>query len=687
MPALLKKSFRYIDLSIVKNMAECYRDLMKKIMMAREKNLFAMPVVLLLAPTLMVVMAMVGFYFGKPVTAWYGGFSFGICLAFCIIGAFNKKDCFKRIFTFTGALFLILLLVSLSFFLVYFSDAVTYHNPASILVAEGWNPLFESNLDSLQSSMDLNLAKVRSDMIVYMPKIAWVFGGIMNLMTGSTVSFMASSLVLMLCLGMVIHRFSRMFLGKSVFLRWSLIGFLLGGPTLLYALWILVDYLLYTSILICILSFVMYMHDKQLEDAGMFVLSSIWLINAKMSGLLFGAVIFSLLALSAFVKYILKEYSPEIFQKTLIVIVLAGGMSFFAGSAPYLTNWVNHGSPAYPEHTLNPKESAQSLVTRYVPDEQGAKVGFLGRVAHAWFSKDATLKFYKMKFGDKRFSPQFHKLAAPMHGYGRAFGLLMCLSLVCFFMTRRSMVDVAILVIFLSAIATPSRFIGAARYTPQIWAVPFITLVNFVVNPKDFVVGLGNRFGKFARFSVCSVIYVFMMAACMVSLGWVGFHSICTLAISVEQMKAYQEIKTWPKVEVLMASFRETKGIKVFNEDCLTLCMRPEAFYYEKALSGSGLKNVDFIYQGEVRRTDELNENQCILFADQGFLLTSNSQAEYERWFGDDKPWNIRTLAQLKDADFLSVVKGVPNYLSDLTSLRMDQINQAWFGRNKIKQL
>lgn len=667
--------------SAVCNLQRAISDLMRKMTLVKDGRPFTLPVILLLFPTLAVLLAVVGFYLGKPLTKWYGVMSLFVCVTLLCGGATSKREAFKSSLIYFAILVALCCSSSL-FFLAYFSDAVAYHSPGSILLSDGWNPLFESRFEQLLSGM-VDLDKMRSVMVEYMPKQAWIFGGIMYLITGTTVSFAISSLILMVCLGMVLYRFGNIFLSKSTFLRWGLIAFVICSPTLLYAAWMLADYLLYSAILITTLSFVMYIDKKKSEDAIMFILSTIWLVNAKVSGLLFGAVVLSALVLVAFGKYILREYSPNMFNNSFAVIVIAGSLAFFSGSTPYLTNWVNHGSPAYPEHSLNPNKEAETVVAYYTPDAEGEKVGYLGRVMHAWFSKDIAMQYYKAKLRDKNFSPKFHLYTHPMHGYGRAFGFLMCLSLFCLLLSKRSLVDLAIFIVFLSAVAIPTRFIGAPRYVPQMWAVPFMALINFMANPGDFVKTLSAKFGRFVCLGVNTFFWTCMLVAGGISLAWVGFQTMRTLSISVEQMRSYQEMKVWPEVECLMASVRDTNGVKVFSDESLTLCKRPEAFYYENAFSEMGLKEVKFLYEGTIDRSEKIGKNQCILFPDQGYILTSNSAEEYERWFSDSCLWNIESVNRLKTANVFTVLTSIPNYFFALTKLRMKQMYGVWFNRKE----
>lgn len=641
----------------------------------KEQNTMSLPVVLLLFPTLTVLLAVIGFYFGVSLTKWHGCVSFVICLVLGLFCASSLKRGSKVIGIFFGVVVVGFLWSSL-LFMTAGTDGMAYHIPGAILLSQGWNPVLDSTSTALRASMNLDLRIIRISPLLHFGKIAQIWGGVAYLLSGNMSATMTSSFFLMVCMGIYIHKFHKSLLGDSVVWRWVLIIALISCTKITGMLAGLVDYIVYTSIVLIVLSAILYYKEQQTKDLLVFCLSIIWLTNAKVSGILFCMVILVLLFMSMLYLFFVKGYSLVPLKKWTGAVIATGLVALICGSSPYITNWINYGGPAYPEHSFNKNVERDSLLTSvYKSDADGDKVGYCGRVVYAWFSKRTVVEYYKRKAGNEGFSPKFHT-EWDLNGYGTVFGLLMSVSVLLFAASKRSFVDIAIGVLFISAIAMPINYIGNSRYSPQMWAVPFLVIMNFMVRPCALV----ERLCAKTQLPVFQVVklgcYSLIILVVFASTVRFGFYNLYLLDGSAKRLESLEKLKQRGSVNILMSDTR-TQSFACFTNE-IKLTHSAESFFQEQNIKDFGLDKCNFVYSGQVSIKERIAPNQCVMFVDKGFLLTDGSIEEYERWFGANSGKIVNSFADIKNYPLKNSVKLMLRYLKQITFLRYRQFMTAW---------
>lgn len=670
-------------MSAFDNIKQAWAQFSAKVDRFRNENLLSLPVIVLLFPTLTVIMAVAGFYVGQPITKGYGLISFVLCLGINLWSTNTRRQGIRQCTCWLGIL-AVGFMWSAVLFMNDATDAKNYHTPGTLLLASGWNPVLDATPEALQASMGIDLNTVHEIGLVHYARVTWIWGAVTTLLTGNVSSSITSSFFLMICLCITIVRFYRIMGGQSRVWSGLLVILILNRACVFYMLAGLADYVIYASLLMCVLTATAYLRAQKNEDLVLFGLSAIWLVNAKVSGLLFFIVLCAVLMLAFIVRFTLMAYQPSKVTRFACVVAAAGLLSLFAGSSPYLTNWFHFGGPAYPQQTFHPTRVAVDPIKADIaPDEDPSLGGYVEKIVSSWFSETAVRMWHHVCAGQKSSKPRIRS-GEIFNGYGVGFKGLMCLSLILVVLSKRSEADVAIGLLFLTAILMPAYAIGVSRYAPQMWAVPFLAAANVMVRPGKILESCASKLAEPGRVSVRYGLLGFFFMVALTSLVRFGRYYGHLSIVAANKLEAYCEIRKRPFVEVLLADTR-TSFSASHGDRTIRLCSNLETFYYHESFKDFGIQNVRFVRSGTINLDQGLKPYQCLLFQDKGYLLTDASKAEYNRWVGAEGK-------KAKDYSFADV-KGIPSqaqkhvrslatYLTRISRLRKEQWCKAWSRRD-----
>ena len=135
---------------------------------------------LILLPLLMVLFTEVLWLWGIAVTFWSSLLIFALIIFFT--GYIEKENWKKILLPFTG-IFLFAMFFSSMFFFQDSYDTSVCHRPAMIMIAKGWNPVWQPTAEHL-SSFGWDFSGLSINHILHQPKSFWVFCGVMYRMTG-----------------------------------------------------------------------------------------------------------------------------------------------------------------------------------------------------------------------------------------------------------------------------------------------------------------------------------------------------------------------------------------------------------------------------------------------------------------------------------------------------------------------
>lgn len=443
----------------------------------RGREIFTLSV--LLPGTLIVglMLGCLGFFFGVPcgpVSMWvaFGGGS--------LLALFHS---WRRLFAYWGwtACFLVLTAFTFSY---TGTDALNYHFPMQHLIRAGWNPLFDSTLEKFSAIADLGGCSVYHTL--FLPKGSALVGAFVASSTGLWTGDAYLGYVLIYLLFVTAARFYNRFFpnvgvlgGRCVFaaaLAFSskITSFLAGQ----------VDYTAYAAFCTALLSLWMLRKSVTAHDTAIFFMAALFCALSKSTGLMLSAL---LIALGCW----LCRRSP-IYRWAAVGWAAA---FLVTGATPYLSSWIQYGSPVYPELTFAPNIEPVDITADFTGNADALSMGYLSRIVYAWISPSLAVYLGGMVSGNPDFSPVF-AVAGGVAGMGTAFRIMLFGSAVALALSKKNSVFWLCLFVFAVSNLAPLKYIGYNRYFPQIWIIPFLAGFNLLSNPLPWIRRYVYRWGR-----------------------------------------------------------------------------------------------------------------------------------------------------------------------------------------------
>ena len=427
-------------------------------------------------PLVSVVLASICFVLGLSVSFWQG-------LLPILIGGWMlyRLTGIRKIVVLYLLVIVISIIISGVFIFCDSYDATICHRPAVVLLAKGWNPVWQSTIPAMQEKLGWDFTGVSLKHIVYQPKAVWIYGAIMYRLTGIATGELGLFVLLFIVLYITTWRLaSHCWPVSKHWQRHLLCITILAMPKMTQAMSGQVDNVIYAMTLIMSFSFFLFVRTHIRGYLFLALIGAIWLTTTKISGI---PIAFMILAVMT-VWYLHDTVKEKRIAKLKIIVLLTMpfiGLVLLINASPYITNSVNYGSPFYPAHSFVRKHQMKNadLTNDFVGNEDAEQMGYVGRIAFAYFSKGLTIRYYAFKLGKPDFNPVF-KVSEGCEGFKEIFRLAMIVGCICWLLSRRTAVDILIVSIFLSAIFLPTKYIGYARYATQIWIVPFLMIFNSV---------------------------------------------------------------------------------------------------------------------------------------------------------------------------------------------------------------
>jgi len=352
------------------------------------------------------------------------------------------------------------------------TDAQAYHFPAQYLLHHGWNPVFDSTLEKFAAvAGDAQLVARHA---LFMPRFGALCGAIVasafHLFSGD--AFLGY--VLITCLFVTCLSFAERYWNAGVWLRILFACGLTFSTKITSFLAGQVDYSTYAAFCVSALSLFLYIHDRKLSDLLKFAASTCICVSAKSNGLLCSGVLV-LMTL------------PLLFRRPAYwrTLFWTGACVMIVGASPFLTSWIHYGSPIYPFLTFDPKVPAFDITGNdFSFNADALSMGYFSRMCYAWISPKLTIAAIRL------FNPDFNPVfsgcgGTSLAGQGLWFNALLLISVVLLAVSRKNLVTWLCVVIFVSSNFAPLKFIGYARYFPQIWAIFPLAALNFACTTGD----------------------------------------------------------------------------------------------------------------------------------------------------------------------------------------------------------
>lgn len=405
-----------------------------------------------------------GFFFGVPCGPFPMWVAFG---GGSLLALFHSR---RRLLAYWGwtACFLVLTAFTFSY---TGTDALNYHFPMQHLIRTGWNPLFDSTLEKFSAIADLGRCSVYHTL--FLPKGSALVGAFVASATGLWTGDAYLGYVLIYLLFVTAARFYDRFFphvgvpgGRCVFaaaLAFSakITSFLAGQ----------VDYTMYAALCSALLSLWMLRKSVTVHDTAVFFMAALFCALSKSTGLMLSVL---LIVLGGW----LCRCSP-IYRWAVVGWAAA---FLVTGATPYLSSWIQYGSPVYPELTFDPNIEPVDITADFTGNADALSMGYLSRIVYAWISPSLAVYLGGMVSGNPDFSPVF-AVAGGVAGMGAAFRIMLLGSAVALALSKKNSVFWLCLFVFAVSNLAPLKYIGYNRYFPQIWVIPFLAGFNLLSNP------------------------------------------------------------------------------------------------------------------------------------------------------------------------------------------------------------
>ena len=495
------------------------------------RGLFPLPAALLAFPAATTLFASAGFLVGAPLTAWWGALGFLAAAALALVGGGGFGAGLRRVGWLAAAVAAIAA-VDQSFVLFSWWDAQAYHLTGSRLLLEGWNPVFDATREWMLSATGADPATFNSYHVAYLPRGGWVWGAVTAALTGNLESGDTLILITAVALGALSWRVTPLLFGGGRWKRWFFASLTLLSPGVVASAFAFAqDGSLYALLMVYLLAACAYRRTGRTCWLSYVALAPILGCNLKFTGVVnlgLSAALFTLPLLWGAVRH----GRARMFWKWVTANTAGFVLALVVGFSPYLTNWVNHGGPFYPEQSFS--ANPRHFVFRAAPVPEGASdaaaagafaraaadyaeawrgqaragrlpkmtadfdlvnadaaaMGYLGRLVNAYFSKWLAHRYYEWKLGKRPFRPVFH--LDQVGGLGTGFRIVMCLTLALLLLTRRCATPWLIGAIALTALVVPEKMVGYVRYVPQLWMLPVLVAFNAMTVNAGRAAGVGR---------------------------------------------------------------------------------------------------------------------------------------------------------------------------------------------------
>lgn len=465
-----------------------------------DSNVISVCLLLLAMPTLGMAIQIGLFLFGKTCSPFPMWFSF---LVFSALALLIHWKCLLK---FWGLVFLGLVLTAYTFS-DHGIDSELYHIPMQLLLKEGWNPVFDSTIEKFCAFIDPSSLRIHHTL--FLPKTVSLCGALVAQSTGLWIadSFLGYVLLFVLIRTSFVFAERIYKCNKKYCLLFSFaVSFCTQFSTMLDGL---IDFHTYAALTITILSLVLYLHHRDLHDYILAILATVICCTTKMTGVLNCVVLWGLFSLYSW-KH--KETYWGILAVTLLIA--------WIGMNPFVTSWIQYGSPFYPMNTFDPKMTTMDLTYDFLGNADGERMGRLARFVYAWGSPALATKACAIFYHKADFQPLFDlPVTRSVGGFGNTLNFFFCCSIVLIFLSKKNLSFFMCLFVLATLVIFPVKYIGYERYFPQAWTVVPLGIYQFCFFPPEWL-GRKNKLKKWLRYGLLFVCFILVFSSCSYLLAY-----------------------------------------------------------------------------------------------------------------------------------------------------------------------
>lgn len=449
-------------------------------------------------PLAAVFYAAAGFLVGLPVARWQAVCGLATSLLLCLPGPGSAVRKARKV---GAVLVLVVASLALAGLSVMYSnpDAEFYHRPASMLMARGWNPVFDSTPEAVESFRKPNEG-MRVWHVAYLPRAFWIFGAALYRTVGFVEAADALNVLACVLSFFMLSRLLARLVGMSGVTRHAAAVLLAASPAVAALMFGgSSDSTFYSLFLIATSAATLYLATGGIQWLAFVVAAFPLIANLKFTGVVCCGLVTIVYGVGCLQQWRSGRAGIDLPARWLLAVTASIALAAVIGFSPYVTSWVRYGGPFYPAHTFDKRVPVSNRITEdfLSMNEDARRMGHLGRLGYAYLSESITLSAYGKGADGGRFAPRFD-VSGGVGGFGPVFRFAFVLSLVLLPWARVGLVGYLLACILLTVVVQPTMYVGYARYVPQLYAFP---LLVFLAAARRFGDGLRRSRPSVAGFA------------------------------------------------------------------------------------------------------------------------------------------------------------------------------------------
>ena len=446
---------------------------------------------LVLFPFFCFVLGSLGFLVGLPLTKWYAAVAFALTLCVLKLRKKSWRDWRSAVLIFLGLQLIFMVVGALHVDNSW--DARLYHKPAVILMADGWNPVWEPDVMKFYERNGIAPKSLRTSHLQFFPKGQWIVCSILYLATGNVDAGDYVNYVFLLALAAVGYCALREWLGIGRKLAILATACMVLNP--ISSMCLInghIDGLLGASLLIFLLGSVCYLKNGSRRWIPWIFISALYGCSLKHTGPVYFGLAGVMLTIPLLWQVIrtkirrpmetslttvgLKDWLKLMIPIPFAVLILCAN--------PFVTNTVTHTSPFYPLHTFDRvNHPVENILGVWYSLEGFKESGYIRRFVYSYFTGEPRESYQKASFEsfEKVGSIDWRNGFISLNAFGWIFGLALLFSLFLFCFLPFRNFDVWVLLI-LAATVLIQPHSWWARFVPQFWAFPVLVFLVTLTN-------------------------------------------------------------------------------------------------------------------------------------------------------------------------------------------------------------
>jgi hypothetical protein len=429
-------------------------------------------------PFATVLYAAAGFLVGLRIGQWQASCGLATSLMFCLPGPGTLSDKARKV----GAVLLVIVgsvIFSGLSVMNTSPDGEIYHRPAAILLADGWNPVFDSTIESVQK-FEKPEARLNAWHVAFLPRASWIFGASLYRMVGFVeVADAFNVLTFVLAFHAVLRLLARM-LGLSGMTRYAAAVLVTTSPTaMVHMFGGTNDCAMYSLFLIASVAATLYLVSGGSQWLGIVGMSFPLMANVKFTGVIFCGVIALVYLVGCTLRWRSGQAGADRPGRWILAVAASVLFATIMGFSPYVTSWVRYGGPFYPTRTFDKRIQlpATNVTLEFRSlNEDAKRMGHVGRFTYAYVSQSLALACYGKGSDGRAFAPQFG-ISGGVGGFGPVFRVAFIVALFMLPFVRLGGLGYLLASILITVALQPAMVVGYARYVPQFYAFPPLVLL------------------------------------------------------------------------------------------------------------------------------------------------------------------------------------------------------------------